>query len=259
MGDVELLDSSLIPHFTEAEEAEYQRLVAAGKEAIKPTAAKVRKQYTDRQVDEAVARTGKSGTEAREAIERTLEVGELDSDFLLHLDSGSSVTVGQILANRAKYHNTTLADPIEPEYGGAFGAMGRCKAKMYLLDGGRAELPNPIIHSFAHGGRNYYLIGNADPVPVAPVIKYYKHSGGKKQVLETKLCEDLRAIRAQVAIVIRNPGLGKTLLLPAVFPDRKMVHIRNSNKSVRELAGVLETMYPGKCVQALYSFQGHLS
>ena len=61
MGDVELLDSSLIPHFTEAEEAEYQRLVAAGKEAIKPKPPRFAKQYTDRQVDETVARTGKPG------------------------------------------------------------------------------------------------------------------------------------------------------------------------------------------------------
>lgn len=84
----------------------------------------------------------------REIFERACKTYTLMGDFVLYLDDGPAegVTVGEVLADRNKYHAATLGDPLEPDYGG-----GRGKARIYLLQA------QPRIFSYAHGGRHYTL------------------------------------------------------------------------------------------------------
>lgn len=86
----------------------------------------------------------------RAALRRTLDAAVdervLLGDFVLHLDDHGPMTVASVLAQRDKFHGATLADPLEPEYGG-----GRNKAILYL-DGARGR-----VNSQAHGGQTFTL------------------------------------------------------------------------------------------------------
>jgi hypothetical protein len=58
---------------------------------------------------------------------------------------GNSVTVGAVLDNPEKYHNTRVADPLEPEVDNRAGWLN-------LRSGGR-----PYLYSHLHHGTRYYL------------------------------------------------------------------------------------------------------
>jgi hypothetical protein len=72
--------------------------------------------------------------------------GVLLGDFPLTLESGDTVTVGDLLDNREKYHGVCCRDPIEPNY-----LNGKITAKVYLFGA------SPNLHSFARGSTNYRL------------------------------------------------------------------------------------------------------
>ena len=143
-----ILDTSSIKPLTEKEEKQYQKLEDNAKEAIKPEQREVREQYVTEQINTLAGPN--ADEEKRTAVEKTvrdaLENHTLTADFVLHLDNYDEITVGEVLADKQKYDGETLADPLEPEYGGGFN-----KAKLFLSD------RKPVIHSFAHGGRVFNL------------------------------------------------------------------------------------------------------
>ncbi|BCL59468.1 hypothetical protein DGMP_01610 [Desulfomarina profundi] len=86
--------------------------------------------------------------EAEKRIESRSK-GILSGDDIINFDNGTSSTVRIILQNPELYDGKTMPDPLEPDYGG-----GRNKAILYA----NAESGVPLIHSFAHGERTYFLL-----------------------------------------------------------------------------------------------------
>jgi hypothetical protein len=126
----------------------FRKAVATAKKAKEPEKQQVIEQYVESQ---AVKQAGKNASkeeieQIRDSIRQAADHYSLCADFKLHLDTGETVTVAEVLANRIKYHGQTLADPLEPEHGGE-----RCKAKLFL-DGHQ-----PMVNSFIHGGRKFNL------------------------------------------------------------------------------------------------------
>ncbi|MEG0579952.1 MAG: hypothetical protein RR490_08550, partial [Niameybacter sp.] len=68
-------------------------------------------------------------------------------DFIIYLEDGSAVTVGDLLDYPAQYHRIKTKDPIEPDYDGS-----RTVGIAYLFNG------RPTLYSQAHGGKSYRLI-----------------------------------------------------------------------------------------------------
>lgn len=163
-----LLDTKMaLPDLSPAEREQYDRLVAAAKDAARPEAERVRAAYTEGRVQELVER-GVPESDARPTVAAALEGGLLGPVFLLKFDRHGSVAVSDVLANLKRYDGATLADPLEPEYNG-----GRNVARLYANDG------KPVIHSFAHGGKTYFLlanhgIGNAPPDDKPPPLRAYE-------------------------------------------------------------------------------------
>jgi hypothetical protein len=92
----------------------------------------------------------------------------------LKFDRYGEVSVADVLADLKRYDGATLANPLEPEYNG-----GRNVAKLYANSG------KPAIHSFAHGGKTYFLRANKpssceedEPPDDSRLIKPYTISGG---------------------------------------------------------------------------------
>lgn len=142
-----------LPDLTAPEQAQYEDMLEAAKLKAGPDAEKVKAQWQTDRLPALVERLVKSGTPADQAMdraERTLSTalrGVLLGDFEITLDDGKTVTVGQILDDRAKYHGTLTRDPLEPEYLG-----NKVCGKLYLFGS------SPVLSSRAHGGQTFRLL-----------------------------------------------------------------------------------------------------
>lgn len=83
----------------------------------------------------------------RTIVRRATDSDTLTGDFVVYLNDGQTVTVGEILDNPSKYHSKETKDPLEPDYDG-----GRTVGRLYSFNG------QPNLYSQAHGGKSYKLI-----------------------------------------------------------------------------------------------------
>jgi len=95
---------------------------------------------------------GAPDEDLRRWIGEAQESSVLTEGHVCFLADGTPITVGELLAERARYDGAVLLDPLEPQYDG-----GRPVAKAFLHPGAYAA----NIHSQAHGGRNFELSGAA--------------------------------------------------------------------------------------------------
>lgn len=97
--------------------------------------------------------------QARTTVRRALDRSVLEGDFPIEIQIApghfETLTVDDILDDRARFHGRLTRDPIEPDYDG-----GRPTGKLFLLDA------RPILFSFAHGGRSFRLIRQPAPIEV---------------------------------------------------------------------------------------------
>ena len=135
-----------LPDLTPEEESRYEQLVKVAKDAKAPEAKIVRERYIEMRADEYVAK-GMGKVAAVKLVMQALEGQVLAADFVLRLEGGTEVTVGDILSNKAQWHGKNFCDPIEPDY-----HDDDRIARAYLNGPGR-----PVLRSFAHGGCTYYL------------------------------------------------------------------------------------------------------
>ena len=89
----------------------------------------------------------------RQKLRRAVEKKELFSDFRLTTSNGVSVTVGDLLADPARWHDSRFADPLEPTYG------NDNRIAWANLTG----IGAPFIFSHAHGGQQFSLTGKVAP------------------------------------------------------------------------------------------------
>jgi P4 family phage/plasmid primase-like protien len=101
-----------------------------------------RTEYRERRIREGVR---------AEVLDHMLETQELEGDYPIHLSDGQSITVAEILAKPAEYRGRTCLDPEEPDYRG-----GHVCGKIFTENS-----IEPVIHSFAHGGRTFRLVRDA--------------------------------------------------------------------------------------------------
>ena len=152
-GVVAVLDTQAVipnPDQTTLAAAEKNRVAAMN--AAKPEADIVQADYIDTRASEIAGSEASDEIlkQSRKIVSRALSHSLLAGDFPTTLvvdDGGHQVlTVGEVLDNSERYHNSLTLDPIEPEYQG-----GKTVGKLYLM-GAR-----PRLYSFAHGGKTYKL------------------------------------------------------------------------------------------------------
>jgi hypothetical protein len=138
------------------EEVEFQRLVKAAKAEKRGEAEKVRESYIDERSKEIASKRRIPKEEARRTVVAAIaEKADLYPDFPLKFDRHGEVPVADVLADLKRYDGATLADPLEPDYDG-----GRTVARLFAnisKDKSASESSSPVIHSFAHGGKRYFL------------------------------------------------------------------------------------------------------
>jgi hypothetical protein len=141
-----------LPDLTNEESEKLLSLKLDARDAMQ-AAAETAKQLWLASRGESIARSLEAvGVERTHAAERGNQAaraalgGVLLGDFPLTLESGETVTIGDLLDNREKYHGVCCRDPIEPNY-----LNGKITAKVYLFGA------SPNLHSFARGSTNYRL------------------------------------------------------------------------------------------------------
>ena len=141
----------LIPDLDDTQKLRADELKAQAKAAVADEVNKVREQwkcdrrqkYAGLDADEALIR------EINASLERALDHSILDAKFeiIVVTDNGDKVvTVGEILDSPNQYDGMLTKDPLEPDY-----QNGKTVGKLYLRGS------QPVLFSFAHGGRKYKL------------------------------------------------------------------------------------------------------
>lgn len=149
-----ILDTELsLPDLTAEEVAQLSAIKHKARAELLHEADQVKQKYT---YDKALENLTKAGIgnpseseieSAKKSVTRALEYATLAGDFIIYLDDGSAVSIGEILDHPAQYHRVKTKDPIEPDYDG-----NRTVGILYLFDG------SPRLFSQAHGGKSYRLI-----------------------------------------------------------------------------------------------------
>lgn len=142
-----LLDLSTLPELDEADEGEYQSMVADAKEAIDADAKVKGTQWAGDKIDSMVL----AGTEKSKAGRvvyaiLTNDCADLYDCYPLEFANGERVTVAEVLRNQKQYDGKALADPMEGS------SYGKTTAMFFWNKGVK-----PFINSMAHGGAKYYL------------------------------------------------------------------------------------------------------
>ena len=130
----------------------------AARESMREAQSTARAVYLAERAPLLAARRAISLDAAHEVFSQALDRNLLFPDFLLHLEDGTVVSVGEVLDNPAKYHGKRCGDPLEPDYRGDSRI-----ARINLYSGSR-----PCVESFAHGGAYYKLVRQPRVLRVQP-------------------------------------------------------------------------------------------
>jgi len=199
--DAEFLDTrAAFPDLTPEEKKRLALLKQHAKAAMREKVEAKREAWTATRMKEVRGKNpAKSEAEfaiIEEQFRRSLEDGKLCEDQEIHLHKGPTVTVREILAEPAKFHNKRCADPMEPGYNDD-PDIGWICAK----DG-----KPPVIFSHAHGKKKYTL-GTDKQAKKPPMSR--EEASGIRQELEAliKDTEDFDELLGPVAEAIAKSGL----------------------------------------------------
>jgi hypothetical protein len=142
---------------TIVERAKLEEIRAADRHRVSPAATTARAAFVKEHGARIAARTGVSVAVAERTVERQCGGVLLPNvELAFDADDMSGCTVGDVLADPARFVGATLADPLEGV------AYGRCKAKiLQRLDG------SLWVNSFAHGRLAYELKHDAARIDAA--------------------------------------------------------------------------------------------
>jgi hypothetical protein len=133
-----------------SEATELKKIKDVARKAIQSEILAVKSQYIEEEKSKMPARLKQLGVESDDKaigamLERAVNQRVLMGDWPLTTQDGKAVTVGMVMDNSEKYHNTRFADPLEPDH-------DLRVAVVNLHSGGR-----PYIYSHAHHGMRYEL------------------------------------------------------------------------------------------------------
>ena len=208
-GETPYLDVAAIEPLSMAEKEMFGKRVKDERNRRLPGINAARAAFNRKMVTELVESKQVTHQEAEKNVRHAMNDTLLPS-WSVHLDDGRHLTVKDLLADNREFDGVTMADPLEPDYGG-----GRCKAKFFWNDG------SPIIFSHAHGGRTFRLVN--EPASEPPPVELAIEKGGydvavfSLEQIYTQIIEERPIAKGysyeEEQVVVHAPGgLGKSLL-----------------------------------------------
>ena len=141
-----MLDVRYLPKITPQDEEKLRKLEQRAKAEVEDERKRIRAEWIDRRTADFVKR-GANPDQARQAAQQAADTHTLCGDFLISLQSGTEITVAELLSDPDRYHGQRCHDPLEPAY-----RDDPRVAYISLKNGAR-----PYIYSHAHGGCRYAL------------------------------------------------------------------------------------------------------
>jgi hypothetical protein len=145
-----LATAGLTAALTLAEWRASSGMLLKAKDDVKGECLKVRKTYVAKRLEVLQRERPTSERRLQMLLDQAAERHVLSSDFVLYRPDGSSITVGEILADPQKWHQARFADPLEPEY--------RDDKRVAYANLEPKLGDHPYIWSHAHGGQLYRLV-----------------------------------------------------------------------------------------------------
>ncbi len=145
-GHLATVDTRHLPKLTDRDKAKIQENERQARLLVEGERQEIRQAYLMARTDELVKR-GVAPDVAHSTLQSAMEHQVLGGDFVLTLQDGTAVTVGEMLAAPDQYHGKRCHDPLEPGY-----RDDPRVAYISLQNGGR-----PYILSHAHGGCRFQL------------------------------------------------------------------------------------------------------
>ncbi len=176
-----VFDVSAIPDITDGERSQFQELKKKAKLEASDKANDVKEKYIKKRGLDLYEKksTQEKNDISLEECEKTIQAAcddrNLKGEFPLKFDFGVTKSVTDVLKKLKEYDGKTLADPMEPE-------AGRCKAMFYANNDKKNG--RPIIHSFLHGGRNYYLQDKNVTLTLEDFNKWLGLAADNQEILE---------------------------------------------------------------------------
>ncbi|MGD9667835.1 MAG: primase-helicase family protein [Hyphomicrobiaceae bacterium] len=141
------------------------------KAAVKDQCKKIRDEFVEQQAS-TLKQKSPDATEKqlRDQLVRAIERRTLGAEYVLYRADGSTITVGEILADPERWHEARFADPVEPDY-----HNDRRVAYANLKPKSGSD---PYIWSHAHGGQLYKLASaNNRQYPKQPSVRVKDREG----------------------------------------------------------------------------------
>lgn len=147
LGANAVVQASSIQDPTSQEKAQLKEIKRAARSALDGQATQVRDEFCREMAEVLAARYGKEEPDEwiQLHVKRAVNERLLMGDWELTTSTGAKVTVGDMLDNPSKWHNTRCADPVELD-------DDLRVAWVNLRSGGR-----PFLYSHKHGGVRYIL------------------------------------------------------------------------------------------------------
>lgn len=155
---VEPFDTRLIRDLSLDEQERAAANRSKARAAVEEERKQMRETYITERSEQLARERGIDPSRAREVVTYAVDRQLLFADFELIAENGETVTVGAVLDDPSRWHNTRFADPLEPLYNN-----DRRIAWVNLRSGGR-----PYILSHAHGGQKFELIRQPRTLKVQP-------------------------------------------------------------------------------------------
>lgn len=133
---------------TPTEDRAYQSLIDLAREQAQPDANRTRKVYVEESATELATRLDIPIDIARKVVDSRCR-GTLAQGDIIMFQSGTIVSVEDILLDPERYDREPCADPLEPE-------EGTSRAKFFA----NRDTGMPVINSMLHGGRVFHLQGS---------------------------------------------------------------------------------------------------
>jgi hypothetical protein len=145
-GQNRMIDAAKLPILSSSQSKKLTQLKTAARNAKEQAAADQREKYIALRTAELVER-GASNAAATSTIRTAVETSTLGLDFPVHLETGTILTIQQLLQDPSSYHGKRCGDPLEPTY-----RNDPRVGYISLINGSR-----PFIYSHAHGGVKFLL------------------------------------------------------------------------------------------------------
>lgn len=263
--DAPPIQTKLIKPLSSDENCAYQQLVDKSLLLAEPESADRRELHIQKRAPLLAAHSGITLDKAKQTLRKALSGAPLPVDFVLYPQKGDPVTVGELIANPAKWNGKYFADPSEPEY------RNDNRIARALL--GANDKSKWCIHSFAHGEVRYSFDFDSEQLPTyysgeiqkTKTISKYNFVSEVMPIVNkaAPMNNNLLYTPTELTTVIAPAGIGKTKLITESdivknsyvgfdYADRRVPLIAVPTvEKAREIAADLHSLYPHKRICTL--------